>query len=62
MDSKTHWERVYRTKRPDEVSWFQREPAISAGMIRRAVPDTGARIIDVGSGASTLVDSLLHDG
>ena len=62
MDSKIHWERIYRTRRPDEVSWFQREPAISAQMIRRAVPDTSARIIDVGGGASSLVDTLLHDG
>jgi len=62
MDSKTHWEHVYRTKRTDELSWFQREPAISTELIRRAAPDTGARIIDVGGGASSLVDSLLRDG
>jgi SAM-dependent methyltransferase len=59
---KTHWETVYRTKRPNEVSWYQAEPTRSLELIRRAVPDPSARIIDVGGGASTLVDGLLHAG
>jgi ubiquinone/menaquinone biosynthesis C-methylase UbiE len=58
MDMKGHWETVYRTKRADEVSWFQQEPTISLDLIRRAAPATSARIIDVGGGASTLVDGL----
>lgn len=62
MESKDHWETVYRTKRADEVSWFQREPTISLGLIRRAAADSAARIIDVGGGASSLVDALLHAG
>jgi SAM-dependent methyltransferase len=61
-DPKTHWDTIYRTKRPDEVSWFQREATVSLDLIRRAVPDRSARIIDVGGGASTLVDGLLHAG
>jgi ubiquinone/menaquinone biosynthesis C-methylase UbiE len=61
-DPKAHWETVYRTKRADEVSWFQREPAISLSLIRRAAPETSARIIDVGGGASRLVDALLGTG
>jgi ubiquinone/menaquinone biosynthesis C-methylase UbiE len=62
MDAKTHWQHVYRTKRADEVSWFQREPTVSTELIRRAAPETTARIVDVGGGASTLVDSLLRHG
>ena len=62
MDVKAHWEAVYRTKRPDAVSWFQPDPALSIAMIRRATRDTRARIIDVGGGASLLVDALLRDG
>jgi SAM-dependent methyltransferase len=62
MDSKSHWENVYRTKRVDEVSWFQTSPAISFDLIRRAVPEFAARIIDVGGGASSLVDGLLQFG
>lgn len=57
-----HWETVYRSKRPDEVSWYQREPTISRDLIRRALPRKSARIIDVGGGASILVDGLLHSG
>lgn len=61
-DATTHWNSVYRTKRADEVSWFQRDPALSRTLIGRAVPDRSARIIDVGGGASSLVDVLLADG
>jgi SAM-dependent methyltransferase len=62
MNPKAHWEALYRTKRPEEVSWFQREPTLSLDLIRRAVPDLSARVIDVGGGASTLVDGLLRAG
>lgn len=57
-DRKNHWEKVYRGKSPLEVSWFQQEPALSL----RLIADTGigldAPIIDVGGGASLLVDRL----
>jgi SAM-dependent methyltransferase len=62
MDPKAHWEMIYRTKRPHEVSWFQREATISLALIRRVAPDLAARIIDVGGGASTLVDGLVTAG
>jgi len=62
MGAKGHWESVYRAKRVDEVSWFQREPAVSYGLIRRVAPETNARIIDVGCGASLLVDALAGAG
>jgi SAM-dependent methyltransferase len=61
-DQRAHWETVYRTKRPTEVSWYQPEAKLSLELIRRAVPDTSVRIIDVGGGASTLVDGLLNAG
>jgi ubiquinone/menaquinone biosynthesis C-methylase UbiE len=61
-DQKAHWETVYRTKRTDELSWFQREPAISLDLIHRAAPETSARIIDVGGGTSRLVDELCRAG
>jgi SAM-dependent methyltransferase len=62
MDSKTHWERIYRTKQPHEVSWFQREAAIALALIRRVAPQATATIIDVGGGASRLVDGLVAAG
>lgn len=62
MNRNEHWEHVYRTKEPDQVSWFQAEARLSRQLIESAVPDVTARIIDVGAGASTLVDGLLDAG
>lgn len=61
-DRTTHWQNVYATKGEAEVSWFQDRPTISLDLIRAAAPDHGAAIIDVGGGASRLVDTLLQDG
>lgn len=61
-DRTTHWQNVYATKGEAEVSWFQNRPTISLDMIRAANPDHGAAIIDIGGGASRLVDALLQDG
>jgi ubiquinone/menaquinone biosynthesis C-methylase UbiE len=61
MNPRPHWDRIYATKAADEVSWFQREPALSLELIERvAGPD--AAVVDVGGGASTLVDRLLDRG
>ena len=60
--SQDHWEHIYRTGDPTQVSWQQPEPRLSLDLIRRAAPDLGSAIIDVGGGASTLVDALLDAG
>ncbi|MDE2379678.1 class I SAM-dependent methyltransferase [Bradyrhizobium sp.] len=57
-----HWENVYATKGENEVSWFQDSPAISLDLIREANPNHDAAIVDIGGGASRLVDRLLGDG
>ena len=62
MDSKAHWEAIYRTKTPQEVSWFQPEARASLDLIRRVAPALTASILDVGGGASRLVDGLLEAG
>jgi SAM-dependent methyltransferase len=62
MNPKDHWERIYRTRAPTEVSWYQPEARISLGLIRRWSPDRAAPVIDIGGGASTLVDGLLDEG
>lgn len=61
-DRTTHWQNVYATKSETEVSWFQASPAISLEMIRAASRDPAAAIIDIGGGASRLVDALLQGG
>ncbi len=62
MDRRAYWDEVYRTKGPERVSWFQAEARLSRTLIERSAPDRGARIIDVGAGASTLVAGLLDAG
>jgi ubiquinone/menaquinone biosynthesis C-methylase UbiE len=62
MHSTDHWERVYATKKADEVSWFQEHADRSLRLIRGTGIPCSAGIIDVGGGASTLVDDLLSNG
>jgi 2-polyprenyl-3-methyl-5-hydroxy-6-metoxy-1,4-benzoquinol methylase len=61
-DPSRHWEKVYQTKSADAVSWFQEHASRSRDIIRSIGADKSAGIIDVGGGASTLVDDLLADG
>ena len=61
VDRQQHWEGVYRNKAVDEVSWFQPHAASSLRLIEGCA-DKDARIIDVGGGASVLVDGLLDAG
>ncbi|HEY6254253.1 MAG TPA: class I SAM-dependent methyltransferase [Xanthobacteraceae bacterium] len=57
----THWENVYRTKGEHEVSWFQQTPAVSLALIR-SVATPHSVIVDIGGGASRLVDALVGEG
>lgn len=61
-DRSTHWNKVYATKGEAEVSWYQDSPAISLAMIRAAGSNRDTAIVDIGGGASRLVDVLLQDG
>lgn len=62
MNSQSHWQNVYETKRPDEVSWYRAHLDVSLSLIEQATTNRAARIIDVGGGESTLVDDLLARG
>jgi len=62
MSDKLHWEHIYQTKALDQVSWYQTQPHESLNFIRRTSVEKTARIIDVGAGASNLVDCLLEEG
>jgi len=59
MQSKSHWENIYETKDATQVSWFQQHPELSLRFIEETRVDKAGQIIDVGGGASTLVDDLL---
>lgn len=62
MTSKEHWNRIYGEDGPTGVSWFQSRPATSLRLIESAKLDSRAGLIDVGGGASLLVDCLLDLG
>ncbi|MHB8950983.1 MAG: class I SAM-dependent methyltransferase [Rhodoferax sp.] len=62
QSAKEHWEKVYLTKQPDAVSWFQEHATRSLELVRSVGTSLNANIIDVGGGASTLVDDLLSNG
>jgi SAM-dependent methyltransferase len=57
-----HWQNVYTTRRENEVSWFQATPSVSLGLIRSVGALGQSAIIDIGGGASRLVDALLDQG
>lgn len=56
-----HWDQVYLTKAETDVSWFEPEPTTSLELIRSVLPP-GGNVIDIGGGASRLVDRLLDFG
>lgn len=60
MQPKEQWENVYTTKSTTAVSWFQEHAALSLQFIKSSALHTDALIIDVGGGASTLVDDLIN--
>lgn len=62
MKSKAHWEKVYKTKAVTGVSWFQAHAERSLQLIHEAAIPRSGPTIDVGGGASTLVDDLLSEG
>lgn len=62
MNRKEHWNQVYQTKASDDVSWFQPRPEVSLRLIAATGIGKADGVIDVGGGASTLVDFLVTDG
>lgn len=62
MSNKEHWERIYTTKTPQEVSWTQAKPETSLDLIAKFDLPKFAKIIDIGGGDSLLVDHLIELG
>ena len=61
-EKKEHWEQVYKTKTPDQVSWTQENPKTSLDYIKASKLPKNAALIDIGGGDSLLVDYLLDAG
>jgi 2-polyprenyl-3-methyl-5-hydroxy-6-metoxy-1,4-benzoquinol methylase len=62
VERQAHWENVYSTKGEKEVSWFEDSPTISLDLIRLTGVSSSTSIIDIGGGASRLVDALVDEG
>ena len=62
IERQTHWQNIYQTKGERQVSWFQEMPTISLDLIRATGVGPDASIIDIGGGASRLVDGLIAAG
>jgi len=62
FDRHAHWQQVYTSKDEQEVSWFEAEPQVSLDLIHATGVRPDAAIIDIGGGASRLVDALLDEG
>ncbi len=58
-ERKKHWEHVYLTRSPNEVSWYQTRPESSLKLIEKSLSNKSMSCIDVGGGASVLVDCLI---
>jgi SAM-dependent methyltransferase len=61
-DRRTHWQNVYRSKSANSVSWYRPHLEASVEILSEAGMSANSRVIDVGGGASTLVDDLLDRG
>ena len=61
MNPDEHWNRVYQSKSTEAVSWYQHRPDMSLELIAASGVSKDAGVIDVGGGASLLVDFLLDD-
>ena len=62
FNRQAHWQRVYKEKGENQVSWFQERPNISLELIEAVRADPSSAMIDIGGGASRLVDALVEKG
>jgi len=62
FNRQAHWQNVYEEKGENQVSWFQERPTISLELIEAVGAKADSTIIDIGGGASRLVDALTEEG
>ena len=57
-----YWQRQYATRAPDSVGWYEADPSMSRRLVAEALKHGARSVIDVGGGASSLVDHLVDEG
>lgn len=62
MGPREHWEEIYTSRSPDEVSWYEPVPLMSRKLVVEALDEGAESVIDIGGGAASLVDELLDLG
>jgi len=62
FDRQAHWQQVYTDKGENQVSWFQERPTVSLELIEAVDAKPSSAIVDIGGGASRLVDVLVEKG
>jgi SAM-dependent methyltransferase len=62
MKLREHWEGIYSSRSPDDVSWYEPVPVMSRKLIAEAIDEGAESVIDIGGGSSSLVDQLLDLG
>jgi len=62
LERRQHWQEVYAKRAENEVSWFQERPEISLDLIAKSGVAKSAPVIDIGAGASRLIDLLIAGG
>ena len=62
FNRQAHWQQVYTEKGENQVSWFQERPTVSLELIEAVGVKPSSAIIDIGGGASRLVDALVEKG
>ncbi len=62
MNDRKHWEHIYRSRSPEQMGWYLPKISTSLNWIRKLNLPENAPLLDVGSGASTLVDELIQNG
>src|ERR1700693_5506918 len=62
MDQKAYWDNISASRPPDEVGWYEADPKMSRILVGEQIHAGATSVIDVGGGASSLVDHLLGLG
>jgi hypothetical protein len=62
VNFKTHWDNAYTNSPVERLGWYETDLSPTLDLINKSKLNKSARILNVGAGATTLVDELVTDG